>query len=241
MAVVAELKKDFQKLIEHDALAHGYIFFGHESASEKITFAKELANFFEHREWEVGERILSDAHLIDARLAGGIDLVRAASHFLWQKPAISARRMLIIENADYLTLPAQNAILKIAEEPPAHALLFLIVKDPDVLLPAVVSRFQRIFVAKDSARDTDTAFAREFLKSTNARRKEMLNELLDEVKEDEHDQKLEEFVAGLIAELEKDTIKNHTLIKNILARWTLIRQFNVNKKLQLEAALATLK
>ena len=48
---------------------------------------------------------------------------------------------------------------------------------------------------------------------------------------------IEEFVTSLIAELRKDPIKNYQMLKNILERWTLINQFNVNKRLQLEAAL----
>ena len=144
----------------------------------------------------------------------------------------------MIAAADRLTLPAQNAILKISEEPPAHALIILMVKDPEVLLPAVVSRFQKIFVCGDAGvQKLNTELAQKFLKAGGARRKELLKDLMEEIKESRNDRKLEELVTGLIVELRKDKIKNHRAIKELLSRWALIRQFNVNKKLQLEAAL----
>jgi radical SAM superfamily enzyme with C-terminal helix-hairpin-helix motif len=63
--------------------------------------------------------------------------------------------------------------------------------------------------------------------------------MIKEVVEDKED--LENFVIGLIAELRKDKIKNWKIIKELLNRWTLINQFNVNKRLQLEAVLLELK
>lgn len=241
MASIAELKKNFKKLIEENNLAQSYIFFGHESAAEKLEFAKELANFFERSKWEIGDRVLSDALFLDSQAGdGGIDVVRTASNFLWQKPVVSPRRTLVIANADRLTIPAQSAILKIAEEPPANALIILIVKDPEVLLPAVASRFQKIFIAKNKEANSNTDFAKSFLKAGAAKRKEMLKDLMEEIKEEENDAKMEELVTGLFAELHKDPVKNHATLKNLSARWALIRQFNVNKKLQLEAALNAL-
>lgn len=241
MAFVTELKKDFKKLIDSGRLAHGYIFFGHESDEEKFLFGKELANFLENKKWEIGERILNDAHFIDASVEAGIDLVRAASQFLWQKPAVSQKRTLIINKADNLTLPAQNAILKISEEPPPHALIILLVKNPGVLLPAVQSRFQKIYVhGQNNTKPRANAnaaneLAKNFLKSSLPKRKEVIKEIVED------DTKLEDFITSLIEILRKDNLKNWPVLKELLYRWTLINQFNVNKKLQLEAALLELR
>ena len=244
MASIAELKKDFQVLIKNNNLAHGYIFFGHESAGERLAFVKELANFFESRKWDHStssgnNRVSSDALVLDANDGeGGIEAVRLAGKFLWQKPAVSAKRTLVIDRADSLTVPAQNAILKIAEEPPAHALIILLVKTPEGLLPAVRSRFQQIFIAGESRiANGESQIAKSFLKSSVAKRKDLLKALMEEVKETENGQILEDFVTGLILELRRDKLKNWKGLKELLARWSLIKQFNVNKKLQLEAVL----
>mgnify|MGYP001566091016 FL=1 len=237
MASIAELKKDFKRLADRAALFHGYILFGHDSESEKTRLAQELANYLENKKWEVGDRILSDSFIIDARQEAGIDLVRSSQHFLWQKPAIAPNRTLVIDHADRLTLPAQNAILKIAEEPPTHALIILLVRDPEVLLPALVSRFQKIFVAgaRKFDGDTETAkIAERFLKSSLAIRKEIIKEILED------EAGLENFVAALFVFLWRDKIKNYKVGKELLKRWVLIEQLNVNKRLQMEAALVGL-
>lgn len=235
MARISDLKKDFKRLADQNRLAHGYLLFGHESEKDKILFASELANYLENKKWEASNRVLIDAQILDTRNDAGIDLMRSASHFLWQKPAASQKRTLVINRADNLTLAAQNAILKISEEPPAHALIFLIVKSPDVLLPALQSRFQKIFFSGASGvRRQASGEIGKFLKATVAQKKEIIKEIVEN-KED-----LENFVTGLIDELRKDKIKNWKILKELLNRWTLINQFNVNKRLQLEAALLKL-
>lgn len=230
MALATELKKDFKKLADTGRLGQGYLFFGHESALEKLGFARELANYLENKKWALSERILIDAQFTDTLKESGIDAMRSASQFLWQKPALSSRRTLVIDRADNLTLPAQNAILKISEEPPSHALIVLLVRNPESLLPALTSRFQKIYVHGENKRP-DSKSAEIFLKAPVAKRKELLKEIVEDKAE------LENFITGLIVELRRDKIKNWKTLKEILNRWTLINQFNVNKKLQLEAAL----
>lgn len=235
VALATELKRDFKKLADSGRLGHGYLLFGHESVLEKLGFARELANYLENKKWSPPERVLIDAQFTTTLEESGIDAMRSASQFLWQKPALSPRRTLVVDRADHLTLPAQNAILKISEEPPPHALIILLVKNPDVLLPALQSRFQKIYVHGETHnKKLDVKSAEIFLKSSQTKRKEMLKEIAAE------SQELENFVTGLIVELRRDKIKNWKTIKEILGRWTLMNQFNVNKKLQLEAAMINL-
>ncbi len=239
MAQPDYFKKIFSDLIAEQRISHGYIFFGHGVSAAKSESAKKLANFLENGKWELSNKILLDCLSIDAGLDGGIDLVRSASDFLWQKPVVSSRRTFIIDNADALTLPAQNAILKIAEEPPASALILLIMRDPGALLPAVQSRFQKIFVA-DTAPAASAEMLKEavkFLKLLPAKKKEYLKDMIEQSQESGGEKLIESFVFGLIGELGKDPVKNVKVLKELLHRWQLMNQFNVNKRLQLEAAL----
>lgn len=241
MASSAELKKDFQKLIANEGLAHGYIFFGHNSVMERSDLAQELANYLETKKWEKPNKILLDCQISKAgEYDGGIDAMRLASQFLWQKPVLSGKRTLIIEHADSLTDKAQNAILKISEEPPSHALILLLLKNPESLLPALTSRFQKIYIhsRNDDLLAAVNPRAQRFLKSGTVQRKEILKNLLEDISEEILEKKeLDNFIAGLIAELHKNKEKNWLTLKELLHRWTLINQFNVNKRLQLEAAL----
>jgi len=56
------------------------------------------------------------------------------------------RRSVIIEYAHMLTTEAQNAFLKILEEPPADTLIILTADSPRSLLPTILSRTQHIAV-----------------------------------------------------------------------------------------------
>ncbi|TSC88914.1 MAG: DNA polymerase III subunit delta' [Parcubacteria group bacterium Gr01-1014_3] len=240
MAKVAELEKYFKRLIKSEKLSHGYLLYGHTGIGERVNAVNYLANFLENDKWEKAEQILFDYKFIDANIAGGIDLVRESTQFLWQKPIKSVRRTLIIDNADQLTPQAQGAILKIGEEPPAHALIFLLLKSPDAILPAVVSRFQRIFIsgeipeAKANAKGGQVS-ADDFLMSDLKGKKDFLRDLADREKEGEA--LIDDFVFAVMRDLAKDPVKNFEVLRRLTYRWALINQFNVNKRLQLEAAL----
>jgi len=52
--------------------------------------------------------------------------------------------MAIVDDADRLSLAAQNALLKTLEEPPGQALMVLVTAAPGALLPTVRSRCQRV-------------------------------------------------------------------------------------------------
>ena len=53
-------------------------------------------------------------------------------------------RVFIIEEATALALPSANALLKTLEEPPARTMFVLATTSPDLLLPTIRSRCQRI-------------------------------------------------------------------------------------------------
>jgi DNA polymerase-3 subunit delta' len=60
------------------------------------------------------------------------------------RPFEGRRRVVIIDDADALGIPAQDAVLKTLEEPPPASVFVLVTDRPDVLLPTVRSRCQRL-------------------------------------------------------------------------------------------------
>ncbi len=69
-----------------------------------------------------------------------IEQVRAAIDRAVFRPFEGRRRVTIIEQADALVIPAQNALLKTLEEPLPASVFVLVTSRPDTLLPTVRSR-----------------------------------------------------------------------------------------------------
>lgn len=79
-----------------------------------------------------------------------IDAVRAIPEFLSLTAHQGGRRAVLIEMAEAMTVPAQNALLKTLEEPALATVLLLSSSRPDRLLKTVLSRCQRLSFAKPS-------------------------------------------------------------------------------------------
>lgn len=76
----------------------------------------------------------------EKELSLGIELVKKLQEKVFLKPLKSKTKAVIIAQAHLLTIPAQNALLKLLEEPPEHTLVFLLTESLDALLPTVRSR-----------------------------------------------------------------------------------------------------
>lgn len=158
----ATIVRDLKTLIGSDTLGHGYIFYG-PSMVGKRTCAIALAQFLESWKFSAptADIVLHDSKVIDrttdpdAKDSIGIDVVREIKNFLWQKPNISLRRTLIIDQAELLTTEAQNALLKVTEEPPASSLLILITSDIESIMPTIVSRLPKIYFGPVAQREIE--------------------------------------------------------------------------------------
>ncbi|MEY4731062.1 MAG: hypothetical protein RL681_8 [Candidatus Parcubacteria bacterium] len=148
-----DLIRRFTQLADKRQLAHGYLLFGPRRVG-KATVALALANYLETGVFDWHEEkppMLGD--LLRVRLSGeggesvGIDAVRTIRAFLAQAPNRSSVRTVVLENGELLTPSAENALLKIAEEPNLRSLIMLVVDDPERLLPTVRSRLQGIYVS----------------------------------------------------------------------------------------------
>ena len=85
-----------------------------------------------------------------------IESIRHISKFLQLKTFGSGiiRRAVLIEKADKMTVEAQNALLKVLEEPPTDTVIVLTASNKLSLLPTIRSRSQHITVKSPSRQDT---------------------------------------------------------------------------------------
>ena len=87
-------------MIKANRLAQGYIFFG-EPQVGKLTFAKNVANFLENGEFEISKRVLSDCFIFNEKGSGtGINTIRSLKMFSSQKPIISPRKTIVIDEVE---------------------------------------------------------------------------------------------------------------------------------------------
>jgi len=94
----------------------------------------------------------------------GIEQVRQVKNFLnkksWQG---GAQKIVVVWQADLLTIEAQNAFLKTLEEPPPNSLIFLAAANQAAFLPTILSRCRLINLPPNANR---TALASDFSQLT---------------------------------------------------------------------------
>ena len=69
-----------------------------------------------------------------------VDEIRYVNSLVGQHTFVGGRRVVIIERAEKMNPPAQNALLKTLEEPLAGTIFLLLTESPELLLPTIVSR-----------------------------------------------------------------------------------------------------
>ena len=92
----------------------------------------------------------ADLRVVEAAGARGeirVDAIRDAVRFLRLTPGESAWRVLVVDGADSMNPNAQNAALKLLEEPPPNVLILLVAHRPSLLLATVRSRCRMLRLA----------------------------------------------------------------------------------------------
>ncbi|OGR40682.1 MAG: hypothetical protein A3J80_01120 [Desulfobacula sp. RIFOXYB2_FULL_45_6] len=73
-----------------------------------------------------------------------ISLIRELGLLLSSRPNEAKYRMVLISEADAMNVQAQNALLKMLEEPPENTFFILMAVKTDLLLPTIISRCRKI-------------------------------------------------------------------------------------------------
>lgn len=82
-----------------------------------------------------------------------IDTVRTIIKFAYLAPSFSTKKVIIIDEADKMTIEAQNALLKTLEEPPSSTIIIIVTSKQNLLLPTIVSRCSSVKFLKLSESD----------------------------------------------------------------------------------------
>jgi DNA polymerase-3 subunit delta' len=111
----------------------------------------------------IARGVHNDVLVIESGESGSIklDQVREAIDRAAYRPFEGRRRLVVVDPADELVDVAQEALLKTLEEPPPASVFVLITSRPDVLLPTVRSRCQRLRFGPLSPGDVADVLMRE--------------------------------------------------------------------------------
>ena len=141
--------------ISSGIISHAYLFSG-PYGTGKTTIARLLAKALncQNREnyepcnkcsscLEINQGRSIDLIEIDAASHRGIDEIRELREGIRFVPTKSKYKVFIIDEASQLTKEAANALLKILEEPPAHAIFILATTEAHKMISTIISRCQR--------------------------------------------------------------------------------------------------
>ncbi|HDZ86060.1 MAG TPA: DNA polymerase III subunit gamma/tau [Actinobacteria bacterium] len=90
---------------------------------------------------------------IDAASNRGIDEIRDLRERVHFSPARGMKKVFIIDEVHMLTTEAFNALLKMIEEPPDHAVFILATTEVHKVIPTIVSRCQRFDLRRILVKD----------------------------------------------------------------------------------------
>ena len=148
------VKQHFQKAIETHKISHAYILSGEAGMGRKslahafaLTLLCEKGGSQPCMECHACRQVLSGNHpdLIhvthEKPASIGVDEIRGqVNDTVMIRPYSSYYKIYIIDEAEKMTVQAQNALLKTIEEPPAYVVIILLTTNPEAFLPTILSR-----------------------------------------------------------------------------------------------------
>ncbi len=88
-----------------------------------------------------------------------VDQVRHVIHEIYYKPVEGRERVYIFSDAEFMK-EAANSLLKVLEEPPEFATIFLLTDNPSALLPTIRSRCMHLRLAAVPAEEVEQYLAK---------------------------------------------------------------------------------
>ncbi len=149
-----------------------------------------------------------------------IDDAREVKSRAETRPTRAGGKKIFILMTNEITVEAQNALLKLLEEPNEQSHFFLIIPSAHLLLPTVRSRVQAIGSTdkKGSSDDEVLKAARNFIDSAPQRRLDLVKSLMDDIaKEKKTKQSAIDFLDALQESIhEKGVKKNVKALESVL-------------------------
>ncbi|PNV60353.1 DNA polymerase III subunit delta' [Clostridium sp. chh4-2] len=148
------IKEHFKKAIEAHKVSHAYILTGESGMGRKslakafaMTLLCEKGKSEPCMECHACKQVMTGNHpdLVfvthEKPNSIGVDDIREQiNDTIMIRPYSSYYKIYIVDDAEKMTVQAQNALLKTMEEPPAYAVILLLTTNQEAFLPTILSR-----------------------------------------------------------------------------------------------------
>lgn len=194
-----KVKTKLEKVIQSNSVSHAYLFSGKEGIGKKtlaIEFAKSImcnqstkfdycGNCESCLTFESGNdfKIISPTKNVIK-----VDEIREFCSELFLKPTKTMHKVFIIDDAECMNEQAQNALLKVLEEPPLYATIILVTSNKEKLLNTIKSRVVDVqfdFLSDDEIRKIlnlkNVEYTEDTIKYANGSLKKALDFVNDEL------------------------------------------------------------
>lgn len=149
-----KIKEHLQRAIESDHVSHAYILTGETGMGRKslanafsMTLLCERGKSDPCMECHACKQVMTNNHpdliFVTHEKPGsiGVDDIRGQiNDTIMIRPYSSYYKIYIVDEAEKMTVQAQNALLKTIEEPPSYAIIMLLTTNQEAFLPTILSR-----------------------------------------------------------------------------------------------------
>ena len=169
-------KKILSNAISENRVNHAYIFYGKEGTG-RLTVAKKFSQYLICKnktacmECSSCKQFLAntvdDFKIVEPEAGKEnilVEQIRELTNDVYIRPHIFNKKIYIIKDADKMNQNAQNAFLKVFEEPPDYAVFILIVSQISSILPTIKSRGVEVRFSNLNREDMKEIFRRNFNK-----------------------------------------------------------------------------
>ncbi len=146
-----KIKKELEEIVRSENISHSYMFCGIDGIGKHI-FAREFAKMIlcvsENKGCNTCNSCImfcsgNNPDFLELEPDGNsikISQIREIQEYIYQKPIVSNKKVLIINNCEKMTEEAQNSLLKTLEEPPEYMVIILVTSNENKLLNTIKSR-----------------------------------------------------------------------------------------------------
>ncbi len=204
-------------------------------AKEKNKALEYITNFLKEKEINS-----LDISLQIYEKAMGIEEVRNIQRTVLLKPFRGKTKAVVIQAYENITTEAQNALLKILEEPPANTLIIISAATRELMLPTIISRCKVIILQEKETqltKDDLQKFHEDLNILLNGKIGDKLRIAQDITKDKENTplwlEKMSIFVKNVLAQKNND-VKYLNFLKELQKTYRDIKSTNVSQRTALE-------